>query len=30
MTNFKAAGVIPEDFDWYQKNKLFKEANQYV
>ena len=30
MTNFKAAGDIPEHFDRYQKKKLYKEANQYV
>ncbi|KAL2329936.1 hypothetical protein Fmac_017517 [Flemingia macrophylla] len=30
MANFKAAGVVPEDFDWYQRKKLFKDANHYV
>jgi len=30
MTNFKAVGVVPEDYDWCQRKKLFKEANQYV
>jgi len=30
MTNFKAAGVVPKDYDWCQRKKLFKEANQYV
>jgi len=30
MTNFKAAGVVLEDYDWCQRKKLFKEANQYV
>jgi len=30
MANFKAAGVIPEDYDWCERKKLFKEANQYV
>jgi len=30
ITNFKVARVIPKDFDWYQKKKLFKDANQYV
>jgi len=27
MANFKAAGDIPEHFDWYQKKKLYKETN---
>jgi len=30
IANFKAIGIIPEDMDWQQKKKLFKEANQYV
>jgi len=29
MANFKATRAIPEDYDWYQKKKLFKETNQY-
>jgi len=29
MTNFKV-GDVREHFDWYQKKKLFNEANQYV
>ena len=30
IANFKAAGVVPEDYDWYQRKKLFKEANQHI
>ena len=30
MANFKAAGVIPEDFNWHQKRKFLKDAHQYV
>jgi len=30
MTNFKAAGIIPESMDWQQRNKLFKDVNQYI
>jgi len=30
MANFKAAGVIPEDFNWHQKKKFLKDAHQYV
>jgi len=30
MANFKAAGVVPEEYEWCQRKKLFKEANQYV
>ena len=30
LENFKAAGVVPEDFGWLQKKKFFKDANHYV
>jgi len=30
MTNFKAAGIIPETMDWQQRRKLLKDANQYI
>jgi len=30
MANFKAAGVIPEDFNWHQKKKFLRDAHQYV
>jgi len=26
MANFKAAHIVPENMDWQQKKKLFKEA----
>jgi len=30
MANFKAAGVMPEDFNWHQKRKFLRDAHQYV
>ena len=30
MANFKAAHIVPENMDWQQKKKLFKEAKQYI
>ncbi|XP_045830863.1 uncharacterized protein LOC123922161 [Trifolium pratense] len=30
MANFKASGLIPDDFNWHQKKKFLREANQYV
>jgi hypothetical protein len=30
MTNYKASGLIPDDFNWHQKKKFLREANQYV
>jgi len=30
LANFKAAGVVPEDFGWDQKKKFFKDVNHYV
>jgi hypothetical protein len=30
MENFKAAGVIPEEFSWPQKNKFFRDATFFV
>jgi len=30
MANFKAAHIVPENIDWQQKKKLFKEAKQYI
>ena len=30
MANFKAARVIPEDFNWHQKRKFLRDAHQYV
>ena len=30
LANFKAAGVVSEDFGWHQKKKFFKDANHYV
>ena len=30
MANFKAVGVVPEDFGWHQKKNFFKDANHYV
>src|ERR1044072_2053823 len=30
MANFKAAGEIPEDFDYHQKKKFLKDATHYV
>ncbi|GAU37514.1 hypothetical protein TSUD_21190 [Trifolium subterraneum] len=30
MANYKASGLIPEDFNWHQKKKFLREANQYV
>jgi len=30
IANFKVVGVIPVDFDWERKKKLFIDANQYV
>ena len=26
ITNFKATRVIPEDFNWHQKNKFLRDA----
>ncbi|WJX18781.1 hypothetical protein P8452_08545 [Trifolium repens] len=30
MANYKASGLIPDDFNWHQKKKFLREANQYV
>jgi hypothetical protein len=30
MANYKASGLIPEDFNWHQKKKFLRDANQYV
>nr|KYP74926.1 Retrovirus-related Pol polyprotein from transposon 17.6 [Cajanus cajan] len=30
LANFKAAGVIPEDFTWHQKKKFLCDATYYV
>jgi len=27
MANFKASGPIPEDFDWHQRKKFFKDVS---
>jgi hypothetical protein len=30
MANYKATGLIPEDFNWQQKKKFLRDANQLV
>ena len=30
MANFKAIHIVPENMDWQQKKKLFKEAKHYI
>ncbi|MCI88085.1 hypothetical protein A2U01_0109371, partial [Trifolium medium] len=30
MANYKASGVIPDDFAWNQRKKFLREANQFV
>ena len=30
MANYKAAGMIPEDFQWHQKKKFLKDAKHYI
>ena len=30
MENFKAAGVIPDDYTWQQKKKFLKDSKHYV
>ncbi|MCI76305.1 hypothetical protein A2U01_0097574, partial [Trifolium medium] len=30
MPNYKASGLIPDEFNWHQKKKFLREANQYV
>jgi len=30
MANFKAAGVIPKDLNWQQRNRFFYDARHYV
>nr|KYP32883.1 Retrovirus-related Pol polyprotein from transposon 17.6 [Cajanus cajan] len=30
LANFKAAGVIPEDFTWHQRKKFLRDATYYV
>ncbi|PNX87936.1 hypothetical protein L195_g044036 [Trifolium pratense] len=30
MANYKASGLIPDDFNWHQKKKFLREANQFV
>ncbi|CAL0324442.1 unnamed protein product [Lupinus luteus] len=30
MANFKAAGVIPEEFTWHQKRKFLRDSRQFV
>ncbi|XP_019416042.1 PREDICTED: uncharacterized protein LOC109327378 [Lupinus angustifolius] len=30
MANFKAAGVIPEDFTWHQKRKFLRDSRHFV
>ncbi|MCI42355.1 hypothetical protein A2U01_0063592, partial [Trifolium medium] len=29
MANFKAGNVVPKDYTWQQKKKLFHDAKQY-
>ncbi|MCI21333.1 protein NYNRIN-like, partial [Trifolium medium] len=30
MANYKVSGLIPNDFNWHQKKRFIREANQYV
>ncbi|KAK2361118.1 hypothetical protein QL285_086309 [Trifolium repens] len=30
LANYKASGLIPDDFNWHQKKKFLCEANHYV
>nr|KYP77072.1 Retrovirus-related Pol polyprotein from transposon 17.6 [Cajanus cajan] len=30
MANYKAAGVIPEEYNWQQKKKFFRDSHYYV
>jgi len=30
LTNFKAARVVPEELNWHQRKKFFRDANHYI
>ncbi|WJX91525.1 hypothetical protein P8452_73291 [Trifolium repens] len=30
MANYKASGLVPDDFTWHQRKKFLRQANQYV
>jgi len=30
LANFKAAGVVPEELNWHQRKKFFRDANHYI
>uniref|UniRef100_A0A151UHL8 Retrovirus-related Pol polyprotein from transposon 17.6 n=1 Tax=Cajanus cajan TaxID=3821 RepID=A0A151UHL8_CAJCA len=30
MANYKAAGVVPEEYNWHQRKKFFRDSNFYV
>lgn len=30
MANFKATRVIPEEYNWHQRKKLFKDDNRFI
>jgi len=30
MANFKTGNIVPDDLEWHQKRKFFKDANHYL